>query len=78
MASIARITTISSRSDESFEDAVRQGIARASETLRGIEGAWVKDHIVNISDGQITSWQVNLEVTFVLDDGGSAGGGSSS
>lgn len=78
MASIARITTISSRSDESFEDAVRQGIARANETLRGIEGAWVKDHVVNIADGQITSWQVNLEVTFVLDDGGSSGDGSSS
>ena len=76
MASIARITTISSRSDESFEDAVRQGIARASETLRGIEGAWVKDHVVNIADGRITSWQVNLEVTFVLDD--SSGGSSSS
>ncbi len=70
MASVARITTISSRSDESFEDAVRKGIERASQTLRGIEGAWVKDHEVNISDGQITSWQVNLEVTFVLDDGG--------
>ena len=70
MASIARITTISSRSDESFEDAVRQGIARANETLRGIEGAWVKDHIVNIKDGHITSWQVNLEVTFVLDNAG--------
>ena len=38
--------------------------------LRGIEGAWVKDHVVNIEDGQITSWQVNLEVTLVLDDSG--------
>jgi flavin-binding protein dodecin len=70
MASVARITTISSRSDESFEDAVRKGIERASETLRGIEGAWVKDHVVNIKDGSIVSWQVNLEVTFVLDDAG--------
>ena len=61
MASIARITTTSSRSDERFEDAVRQGIARANETLHGIEGAWIKDHVVNIKDGQITSWQVNLE-----------------
>ncbi|MDR7234800.1 dodecin family protein [Agrococcus sediminis] len=70
MASVARITTISSRSDVSFEDAVKQGIARASETLRGVEGAWVKDHVVNIRDGAITSWQVTLEVTFVLDDAG--------
>ena len=43
---------------------------RSVDQLRGIEGAWVKDHVVNIKDGQITSWQVNLEVTFVLDDSG--------
>ncbi|WP_306231938.1 dodecin family protein [Agrococcus beijingensis] len=72
MASVARITTISSRSDVSFEDAVKQGITRASETLRGVEGAWVKDHVVNIKDGAITSWQVTMEVTFVLDDAGAA------
>lgn len=68
MASIARITTISARSEHGFEDAISQGITRANETLRGIEGAWVKDHIVNIKDGAITSWQVTLELTFVLDD----------
>lgn len=72
MASVARITTISARSEQSFEDAIKQGIARAGQTLRGIEGAWVKDHVVNIKDGAITSWQVNLEVTFVLDDAGAA------
>lgn len=70
MGSVARITTISSRSEQSFEDAVKQGIARANQTLHGIEGAWVKDTQVNISDGAITSWQVTLELTFVLDDAG--------
>jgi hypothetical protein len=68
MASVARVTTISSRSDTSFEDAVRQGLERASATLRGIEGAWVKEQSVTLSDGAINSWQVVLEVTFVLDD----------
>ena len=72
MASIARITTLTSRSEQSFEDAIRQGISRANETLRGIEGAWVKEHVVNIRVGAITSWQVTLEVTFVLDDAGAA------
>lgn len=71
MASVARITTITSRSEQSFEDAITQGIARASSTLHGVEGAWVKDQVVNIREGSITSWQVTLEVTFVLDDGGS-------
>lgn len=67
MASVARVTTITSRSETSFEDAVRGGIERANQTIRGVEGAWVKDHVVNIADGQIQSWQVTLEVTFVLD-----------
>lgn len=68
MASVARITTISARSEKGFEDAITQGIARAGETLHGIEGAWVKDHLVNIKDGVVSSWQVTLEVTFVLDE----------
>ena len=67
MASVARVTTITSRSDTSFEDAIRSGISRASETLRNVEGAWVKEQTVNVSGGNVTSWQVVLEVTFVLE-----------
>ena len=67
MSSVARVTTITSRSDSSFEDAIRNGVARASETLRNVEGAWVKEQKVNVSNGNITSWQVVLEVTFVLE-----------
>jgi len=67
MSSVARVTTISSRSETSFEDAIRQGIDRANTTLRHLEGAWVKEQSVRISDGAVTSWQVVLEVTFVLE-----------
>lgn len=67
MGSVARVTTITSRSDTSFEDAVRTGVERAGQTLRNIEGAWVKEQKLTVSDGNITSWQVVLEVTFVLD-----------
>jgi flavin-binding protein dodecin len=67
MSSVARVTTITARSEKSFEDAVRAGIHRASQTIRGIEGAWVKDQTVSISEGRIESWQVVLEVTFVLE-----------
>lgn len=66
--SVARVTTITSRSSESFEAAVRQGVERSNETLRNVRGAWVKDHQVIVSDGAVTEWQVTLEVTFVLDD----------
>ena len=67
MASVARITNISSRSETSFEDAVRGGVERAAETLRNISGAWIKDQKVEVTDGRITSYQVVLEVTFILD-----------
>ena len=64
---VARITEISSRSEQSFEDAVRKGIERATATLRNDEGAWIKEQEVKISDGQITSYEVVLKVTFVLE-----------
>lgn len=68
MSSVARITTITSRSTKSFEDAIAGGVERASQTLRNVSGAWVKEQKAEITDGKITSWQVTLEVTFVLDD----------
>ncbi|MEO5534320.1 MAG: dodecin family protein [Pseudolysinimonas sp.] len=68
MATVARVTTITSRSTKSFEDAAREGIARASKTLRHVSGAWIKEQKVDVTEGQITSWQVTLEVTFVLED----------
>ncbi|MET0844519.1 MAG: dodecin family protein [Mycetocola sp.] len=67
MSSVARITTISARSDTSFDDAVAAGVARANETLRHVSGAWVKDQKVEVQDGKIVAWQVALEVTFVLE-----------
>ncbi|MBG6059620.1 flavin-binding protein dodecin [Cryobacterium sp. MP_M5] len=66
--SVARVTTLSIRSDTSFDDAIASGIARANKTLRGVSGAWVKEQKVEVSDGAITSWEVVIEVTFVLDD----------
>ncbi|HEX6232484.1 MAG TPA: dodecin family protein [Jiangellaceae bacterium] len=67
MDSVARITQISARSETGFEDAVRIGIERANATLRHVSGAWVKDMKVECSEGRITSYQVMLEVTFVLE-----------
>lgn len=67
ISSVARITTISARSETSFDDAVAVGVARASETLRHVSGAWIKDQKVEVQDGKITVWHVVLEVTFVLE-----------
>lgn len=68
MATIARVTTITARSETSFDDAVRGGIERASKTLRNVSGAWVKEQKVEVANGTVMAWQVTLEVTFVLDD----------
>jgi dodecin len=65
--SVARVTEISSTSTKSFEDAVASGIERATKTLRGVSGAWVKEHKVTVKNDKIVSWQVNMMVTFVLE-----------
>ncbi len=66
--SVARVTEISSTSEKSFEDAIKQGIARASRTLRNVKGAWIKEQQIDIEGENITRYRVNMLVTFVLDD----------
>jgi len=66
--SVARVTELSATSDTSFEDAIHQAVTRATSTLRGVEGAWIKDQNVLIENGTITGYKVNVEVTFVLED----------
>lgn len=67
--SVARITEISATSPQSFEDAIKQGIDRANQTLRHVKSAWVKEQQVNLDEGKIVNYQVNLVITFVLEDG---------
>jgi len=66
--SVARVTEISSTSDVSFEDAIKQGISRASKTLRNVKGAWIKEQQIDIENERITRYRVNMLVTFILDD----------
>jgi len=66
--SIARNSEISSTSKKSFEEAIQQGVERASQTLRNVKHAWVKDQEVLVEDGKIHEYKVLLKVTFVLDD----------
>ena len=65
---VARVTEISSTSSSSFEDAIRTGLDRANQTLRNVKSAWIKEQQVRLDDGSITEYQVNMLVTFVLDD----------
>ncbi|HZH30990.1 MAG TPA: dodecin family protein [Pyrinomonadaceae bacterium] len=67
--SIARITEISSTSGNSFDEAIQSGIARATQTLRNVRSAWVKEQQIRIDNGKIVEYQVNLMITFILDEG---------
>ncbi len=67
MGSVARVTEISAQSEVGFEDAIRLGVSRAHETLRGVKSAWVKEQSVTVEDGAITSYRVDMLVTFLLD-----------
>lgn len=66
--SVARVTELSAMSDTSFEDAIQKAVSRASSTLRNVSSAWVKEQRVVVEGGNITRYQVNLNVTFVLED----------
>lgn len=66
--SVAKVTEIICSSSKSFDDAVENGIKRASKTLKGITGAWVADQKVTVSDGEIDEYRVVLKVTFILSD----------
>ena len=64
---VARVTEISARSDKSFEDAVKVGIDRANATLRGVTSAWIKEQSLDVDNGKVAAYRVNMLVTFVLD-----------
>jgi len=66
--SVAKVSEISATSSKSFDDAIQMGLARAAKTLRGIQAAWIKEQRIRCDNGRIVEYQVNMVVTFVLDD----------
>lgn len=66
--SVAKVSEISSTSTKSFEDAIQKGLTRAGKTLRNMRSAWIKEQQVRLEKGKITEYQVNMAVTFVLDE----------
>lgn len=65
---VAKHIEVTAGSKSGLEDAILEGIARASDSLDNVEGAWVKDIKVTVKDGAIAEWRVNMMVTFVLKD----------
>ncbi|HJX73566.1 MAG TPA: dodecin family protein [Candidatus Deferrimicrobiaceae bacterium] len=66
--SVAKVVEITASSPKSFEDAIRSGVARASKTLEGIQGAWIKEQKIIVTGGKVTEFRVNMSVTFLLKD----------
>jgi dodecin len=66
--SVAKVSEISATSPKSFEDAIQEGLKRAGKTLRHIRSAWIKEQHVRCEEGKIKDYQVNMMVTFVIDD----------
>jgi hypothetical protein len=66
--SVAKVSEISATSPKSFEDAIQQGLNRAGKTLRHVRSAWIKEQHVRCEEGKIKDYQVNMMVTFVIDD----------
>ncbi len=64
--SIGKVIEISASSPKSFEDAIRQGIKRANETVNDIRGAWIKEQQVRVEKGKIVEYRVDMKVTFIL------------
>ncbi|MFW6159248.1 MAG: dodecin family protein [Planctomycetota bacterium] len=64
--SVAKVIEISARSETSFEDAVEQGVQRACKTCDDVRGAWIKEQKLVVEDGEISEYQVDMKVTFVL------------
>ncbi|SNT06596.1 dodecin family protein [Sphingopyxis indica] len=66
--SVAKVTEIIAASTVGIEDAVRQGVQRASKTIDGIEAVWVKDIKARVAKGDIVEWRCTLKITFVVKD----------
>jgi flavin-binding protein dodecin len=66
--SVAKVTELNATSTKSFEDAIQQAINRATKTLRNVKGAWIKEQRVAIENNQISEYQVNVLITFILDE----------
>ena len=64
--SVAKVTEITATSSKSFEDAIDSGLERANETIDHIEGAWIKDMKVQVKNGKVKEYRVNMKLTFVI------------
>ena len=66
--SVAKNIEITASSQKSFEDAISQGINKATKTIQNVKGAWIKEQKISIENGKVSEYRVNMIITFVLKD----------
>ncbi|MGE8539784.1 dodecin family protein [Acinetobacter sp. ANC 3813] len=64
---IAKIVEVNSSSSKSFEDAIQTGIAKVTETVKNVQGAWINEQKVIVKDNKISEYRVNLKISFLVD-----------
>jgi hypothetical protein len=64
--SVAKVIEVNATSSVSFQDAIERGIARVEETVENVKGAWVKEQKVEVENGKVSTYRVNMMVTFVI------------
>jgi len=64
--SVAKTAEITASSSKSFEDAIRAGIRKMSESVKNIEGAWIKEQKVVVKKGEVEEYRVTMKVTFIV------------
>ncbi|MFP4053046.1 MAG: dodecin family protein [Phycisphaerae bacterium] len=66
--SVAKVIEITAQSDQSFEDAINQGIGRAAKKVDNVQSAWIKEQKVDVKDGKVSAYRVDMKVTFLLNE----------
>ncbi|HEX8123251.1 MAG TPA: dodecin family protein [Solirubrobacteraceae bacterium] len=64
---VIKVIDIIGVSSESFSAAVRNAVAEASKTIRGITGVDVIQSSAKVSDGAITEYHVHVKIAFALE-----------
>ena len=64
--SVVKVIELMANSEKSWEDATKKGIAKASESIKGIRSAWVKDQSVRVEKGKVKEFRVTLKVSFLV------------
>jgi flavin-binding protein dodecin len=74
--SVAKVIEIVSNSETSFQDAIEQGLAEASSSVRGISGLEVTNWTADVENNRITRYKVTLHIAFKVEHSAGTGGGS--